>query len=369
MTKKYSLFLVCIILICLAFLPQGKTLAAGTVGVVTIGTDSVNIRSGPDLSYPLTAIAKRGETYEIVQEQGDWIEIRYAVSKTGWVVKWLVVKENDQPQNTASSQNTQSTQISPSTDIGVVDADTLNIRMDPSNSSSVVGKLALGTMVTIYSRQNNWLEIGFADLRGWADAEFINSSGSKPKAVYTGNGNGLKGKIIVIDPGHGGEDKGTTGENGTLEKKLTLRTAYLLYDKLKAAGANVYLTRNSDIYLSLTSRVRIGQAKQADAFISLHYDSNLDPSIRGMTGYYYHEYQKALAVSLFNSTVRQTKLMSHGVRFGDYHVIRENSQNAVLIELGYLSNPEEEAALNSSWYQENAAAGLYKGLVRYFKNH
>jgi N-acetylmuramoyl-L-alanine amidase len=107
----------------------------------------------------------------------------------------------------------------------------------------------------------------------------------------------------------------------------------------------------------------------ADAFISLHYDSNLDRSIRGMTGFYYHSYQKALAESIFASTVGQTKLKSRGVRFGDFHVVRENSQKAVLMELGYLSNPEEEMMIKSSEFQENAASGLYDGLARYFKEN
>ena len=364
MKIKFSLFLVGIVLICQAFLPQGKALAAGDS--VIIATDAVNIRSGPDLTYPLTAIAKRGETYQIVQEQGDWIEIRLSVSKTGWLVNWLVIKDNGITE--ANAANPQGSEASPSTQIaesGFVNADTLNIRTEPSTASTVIGKLAMGTMVEINSRQNNWLEIGYADLRGWVNAEFINQAESKvnkPRVDGT-----LKNRTIVIDPGHGGDDNGTTGENGTVEKTLTLRTAWLLYDKLKAAGANVYLTRYSDTYLSLSSRVRIGQANHTDAFISLHYDSNLDPSIRGMTGYYYHAYQKALATSLYNGAAAQTNLINRGVRFGDYHVIRENSQNAVLIELGYLSNAEEEAILNTNWYQENAATGLFNGLVSYFK--
>ncbi len=366
MKKTNSLLIICIILICQAFLPQGKTLAANTGGSVMIATDAVNIRSGPDLTYPLIAIAKRGETYQVVQEQGDWVEVRLSVSKTGWLVNWLVTTESEKTQATATGS--QGSQTSQATDNGIVTADTLNIRMEPSTASTVVGKLAMGSMVRIYSRQKNWLEVGFAGLRGWVNAEFINRSASLD--MKTSPAHPLKNKTIVIDPGHGGRDKGTTGASGTLEKDLTYRTAWLLYDKLNSAGANVYLTRYSDSYLSLSERVRIGQTYHADAFISLHYDSSLDPNIQGMTSYYYHAYQKALATSLYNAVRGKTKLLSRGVRFGDFHVIRENSQNAVLIELGYLSNPEEESVLNSSSYQEDAAVGLYNGLVRYFKkNH
>ncbi len=60
-------------------------------------------------------------------------------------------------------------------------------------------------------------------------------------------------------------------------------------------------------------------------------------------------------------------MKNRGVQFGDFHVIRENSQKATLIELGYLSNPSEEMTLNSGQFQENAATGIYNGLARYFK--
>lgn len=88
-----------------------------------------------------------------------------------------------------------------------------------------------------------------------------------------------------------------------------------------------------------------------------------------MTGYYYHPYQKELADYLYHSTNEHTRLKSRGVRQGDYHVIRENNQKSVLMELGYISNPEEAMTLNSSQFQENAATGLYNGLARFFKDN
>ncbi|MFJ5715493.1 SH3 domain-containing protein [Neobacillus sp. NPDC093127] len=589
MFKKFSLLQLSIILIFAAFLPQGKSIAA--TGSITISTDTVNVRGGPGLSYPLMKIAKRGEKYSIVSEKDDWIEIQLSFGKTGWVVNWLVSKENAvNTVNTAKASGSKSTTAAAKTDqlrvrsgpgtsfpivgflnkgqqvtvldqnenwckissantegwvasdfleyktikqentpapppaktvsSGVVNGDTLNVRKEPSSSSTLVGKLTKGTTVTIYSKQNNWLEVGFSTLRGWVSAEFIDTSASSPakdsakkessgmngtvtasslsvrqgasldssiigmvslgqsftileeynnwakiefksgsfgwvagwylekSAVKTNTGqavkeskvtilqngtnirkapnvqsdvveranegdtflvqslandwyevklkngktgfvagwivstNGtkqqivksgaegyLKNKTIVLDPGHGGGDNGATGAAGTVEKELTLRTAKLLYDKLRAAGANVYLTRNNDSFLPLPSRVNTAHAYHADAFISLHYDSNLDRSVRGMTGYYYHSYQKSLADTLYASTVGQTKLKNRGVRFGDFHVVRENSQKAVLMELGYLSNPEEEMTLKSSGFQESAASGLYDGLARYFKSN
>jgi N-acetylmuramoyl-L-alanine amidase len=511
MIKRHSLLLLCIILIFGILLPQEKTSAAE--GTVTIATDTVNIRSGPGLSYPLVKVAKRGEKYAIIKEKDDWVEIQLSFGQTGWVVNWLVTKDNNQTTTANASSNdsaaiANSNQLrvrsGPGTSfrvidilskgqavsildqnenwykistpsgagwvssefvdtkdgaatnlqdsnrtgtIGTVTADSLSVRSSSSLNSRIIGTVSMGQSFKILAEHHNWAKIeyktgSFGWVAGWyldttaAPADVgqaansangktvtilmdgtnirkapnvqsdiliranegdrfstsnvqndwyqiklpngktgyvagwtVSVNGSEPTIVKAGAESYVKNKTIVIDPGHGGGDNGTTGANGTLEKNLTLRTARLLYDKLKAAGANVYLTRNSDTYIALSSRVDMARLYHADAFISLHYDSSDDRSTRGTTGYYYHNYQKALADTVFASTEAETKLTNRGVRLGDFHVVRENSQKAVLIELGYLSNPEEEITLNSSAFQENAASGVYDGLARYFKEN
>jgi N-acetylmuramoyl-L-alanine amidase len=585
MFKKITILIICLLFGFGAFLPQKVGMAA--LGTVTISSDSVNVREGPSLSYPLIKQVDKGEKFTIVKEKADWTQIELSSEQTGWVAKWLTAKEDTDSSAISSDSETSKgvantdrlrarsgpgtsfrivgflnkgqavtvldvnenwLKISASfgegwvskpyidtvtvnqeinssgsafnqTTMGVVTGDTLNVRKEPASSSSLLGKLSKGMNVTVYSQQNNWDEIQFNNKKAWVSADYVKlqtdlqndtsskdthqvigtvtastlsvRSGSSLNAAVVGsvskgqqftilaennnwvkieykpgkygwtagwylekdtsvsfpdqnvknttitilqdgsnirkqpsltsdvvqrtnegdtfavskiendwyeiklkngskgyiagwvvsvNGaaqpiekagaeNYLKDKTIVLDPGHGGEDNGTTGASGTFEKNLTLRTAKLLYDKLRAAGANVYLTRGNDSYISLASRVSFAQSLNADAFISLHYDSNLDGSVRGSTGYYYHDYQKALAEEVYSSTINQTGLKNRGVRFGDFHVIRENSQKATLIELGYLSNPSEEITLNSGQFQENAATGIYNGLARYFKQN
>ncbi|MCI4059989.1 N-acetylmuramoyl-L-alanine amidase, partial [Bacillus cereus] len=89
------------------------------------------------------------------------------------------------------------------------------------------------------------------------------------------------------DPGHGGKDSGTIGYSGKFEKNLTIKTAKLLASKLRSAGADVYVTRQDDTFVSLQSRVSTSHYRNADAFISIHYDSYADTSTRGSTAYYY----------------------------------------------------------------------------------
>ena len=178
---------------------------------------------------------------------------------------------------------------------------------------------------------------------------------------------GIKGKTIVIDPGHGGSDDGTTGVTGTLEKLMTLKTAELLSSKLKNEGANVILTRNSDEYVSLDARVAISVLNHADAFIAIHFDSDSDSSVSGHTTYYNHRNQKKLAEAIDQGISANVLIPDRGVRFGDFHVIRENPQPAVLLELGYLSNPGDEKTVNTVQYQESVTNGILDGVTQYFK--
>ena len=326
----------------------------------TVTADSLSVRSDSSLNSSLLGSVTKGLSFTILEEKNNWVKIEYKSGSFGWVAGWYLEK-------TATKSPTG--QALKESYITIIHSGT-NLRKRPDVQSDVVERSNKGITYSVIKVINDWYEINLKNGKtGYVAGWLVSINGTKPQIERPGAEEYLNNKTIVIDPGHGGGDKGATGSRGTYEKELTLRTSQLLFDKLKAAGANVYLTRKNDSYLQLATRVNMARTYNADAFISLHYDSNLDPSVRGMTGYYYHDYQKALAESLFISTIGQTKLKSHGVRFGDFHVIRENSQKAVLIELGYLSNPEEEMTLKSDGFQENAISGLYDGLARYFKEN
>ena len=178
----------------------------------------------------------------------------------------------------------------------------------------------------------------------------------------------LNGLTIVIDPGHGGYDTGTIGVNGTFEKSVTQRTSELLERKLKSAGANVVLTRNMDTFISLQKRVSISHQYDADAFISVHYDASIDSSINGFTTYYTHGYQRELAVAVNNGLDSTISLRNRGAQPANYLVLRENKQNAILLELGFLSNANEESKVNNENFREQATQGIYQGLITFFDN-
>lgn len=327
---------------------------------ITVQTEHLNVRSSPSLDSSVIRSIGRGEEYPIDKEDGEWILIRFQDGETGWVANYLVsIKTNMQP---SSNQKLSNTLIS-------IQHDGTNIRKKPDITAEILDQKRKGDTFYTTNMENGWYAIELANgqtgyVAGWLVTVQNNTEkGTEPTQTNLP----LQNKKIVIDPGHGGKDNGTTGFKGMLEKRITLNTAMKLYPKLKAAGANVILTRSQDQYLTLPARVNIAYYHDADAFISIHYDSYENHNIHGLTTYFYHSWQKNLANSVHASLIKKTNRYDRGVQLGDYYVIRENNKKAILIELGYLSNPAEETLVVSEQYQELAATGIYEGLVHYFQ--
>ncbi|MBO0992864.1 N-acetylmuramoyl-L-alanine amidase [Bacillus sp. SD088] len=177
----------------------------------------------------------------------------------------------------------------------------------------------------------------------------------------------LAGRRIVLDPGHGGNDIGASGQNGTLEKQVTLETANKIKTTLEQAGAEVLMTRDDDEYVELEERGELAAENQADLFVSIHYDAFETNDVEGMTSYYYHNRDKKLAECIHQYIfIEDIHARNRGVSYGDYYVLRENKVPAVLLELGYISNAEDEARINSAAFQEKVATGIVDGIKAFF---
>lgn len=336
----------------------GASQLSGQVGTIT--ATSLNVRDSSSLSGNIIGKAAKGETFKLIEERNNWVKIQLKDGTYGWIAGWYIDK-SAQATNKAIAGSAKNSNIT-------ILHDGTNIRQGPALNTQVIYRANYGETFLIVNVHRDWYEIQLPNgNKGFVAGWIVSANGDIPDAAKQGTGGNLRNKTIMIDPGHGGRDNGTTGANGTIEKKLTLQTSKLLYEKLRAAGANVILTRNSDTYLSLATRVSMAHYQDVDAFISIHYDSVTDSTVKGMTTYYYSASQKPLAASLHLSTQNKTKLINRGVRYGDYHVLRENRQKAVLVELGYLSNPSEELLLTSSSYQEQVTNGIYQGIAQYFQ--
>ena len=175
----------------------------------------------------------------------------------------------------------------------------------------------------------------------------------------------LANKTFVVDPGHGGLDNGAMGKEGTLEKELNLEVSLRLSQLLETAGANVVLTRFNDEFISLYERAFLANFLMADYFISIHTNSHPKSTIGGIEVFYYSTQSQAkpLASNILEAMVRETGLNKLAVKTNNFAVIRETQMPGVLLELGFLSNPQEERVLRSEDFKTKAAQGIFQGIL------
>lgn len=327
----------------------------------TILVDEVNIRKKADLNAKKLGVATKGQQFKVLDRENNWVQIQYSKKKTGWIYSFY---------GTFTVQQEQSTDpLIPAAEKVTTLYNGTNIREAASTNANVIQRANAGEQFTIVEQEGDWFKIDIGQQFAYVSSSVV-SVNTENKISETNEEQRkkgtLKGVTIVIDPGHGGNDGGTTGVRGTNEKDITLKTAELLKSKLRAAGATVELTRETDIYVDLRKRVSIAHQTNADAFISIHYDATEDNSISGFTTYYYNSMQRPLAEAVNAGLASKVDLRDRGTQPGDLLVLRENRQQAVLIELGYLSNPNEERTVTTDYFREQATLGIYEGILNYF---
>ncbi len=227
--------------------------------------------------------------------------------------------------------------------------------------------------------------------------------------------------IVALDPGHGGEDPGAVGPGGTREKDVVLRLAHLLRDRINATSVNgnamrAYLTRDADFFVPLQVRVQKARRVQADLFVSLHADAFFTPDPQGASvfalsqggasssaarwmaakenkadsigGINVHSkdatVQRALldmsttaqindslklGSSLLGEIGRVGKLHKAKVEQAGFAVLKAPDIPSVLVEAAFISNPTEEAKLNSDVFLNQLADALMRGIERYFSKN
>ena len=223
-----------------------------------------------------------------------------------------------------------------------------------------------------------------------------------------------KKKIIVLDPGHGGKDPGAIGYSGVYEKNITLAMAKELKVILEKEGYKVHLTRSTDIFIPLRDRVKIARKYNADLFMSIHADSAVNRSAKGLSVYTLSEtasdkeaaalaerenkadvvaglnlleHSKEVSDILINLAQRETmnrssefasfmvqemrksvKLRDNTHRFAGFAVLKAPDVPSVLLEMGYLSNRTEERLLKQKDYRRKLAVSTSKAVEKYFDN-
>ena len=174
-------------------------------------------------------------------------------------------------------------------------------------------------------------------------------------------------KIVCIDAGHGGKDPGAES-GGVQEKDIALTVALKVGALLK--DCEVIYTRTEDVYVGLSERALIANQAKADLFVSIHCNSVDDESAHGMEVYHYthaSEASKHAARAIYDKLLPVSGLRGRGVKSKDLAVLRETKMPAVLIELGFISNPNDRAKLTNSAWQDDAAKAIADGIAEALK--
>jgi N-acetylmuramoyl-L-alanine amidase len=192
----------------------------------------------------------------------------------------------------------------------------------------------------------------------------------------------LSGKVIVLDPGHGGVDGGAVGADQTLEKDIALSTAKLLRDYLQEQGALVYMTREKDKDLAaegtrglskrksedIRKRVQFINDHEPDLVLSIHLNAIPSSKWSGAQTFYYpaleeNEHLAKFIQTEITSNLNNTTRKAQAIQ--NVYILKHTEAPSALVEIGFLSNPNERDLLKTSKYQEQMAASIYEGVLRF----
>lgn len=185
-------------------------------------------------------------------------------------------------------------------------------------------------------------------------------------------------KVIVIDAGHGGSDTGAVGPTGLTEKEVCLAVALQTEKILQKEGVKVVMTRRTDIDVAGRGASNVGELQarvnkippQANLFISIHCNAFTNPKSHGMETYHYGPSAEGqrLAKLLNDELAKFGGLTNRGVKAANFYVIKRSKCPASLIELAFITNPEEEKLLADEKYQKKIAGAIATAVKKFFMN-
>ena len=171
-------------------------------------------------------------------------------------------------------------------------------------------------------------------------------------------------RTVVIDPGHGGHDKG--GQWGLVyEKHLALDIATRLENEVKKRGFRTVMTRRSDYFISLPERVRMASRYSDAIFVSVHTNYTWRQDASGLETFYHSGQSHALASYVHSGMMSKVRAVNRGVKFARFYVIRNTRCPSILVECGFVSNAAERSRMKSAWFRQSLAEGIADGIVRF----
>ena len=227
-------------------------------------------------------------------------------------------------------------------------------------------KLTQGAISVIQNKSNNKKQTSIVK------SSNIETSNNETETINTQVDKNIKKKYtILIDPGHGGKDKGTiANDKTTFEKDITLKIGTLVAQKLtKQKDVQAIVSRNEDIFIDLADRAKFANEQGVDMFVSIHlnWQTGWTDAV-GLETYYSKEKNDIsgdLAKQIQETITSYVDVRDRGVKAERFQVLLQSKMPAVLIECGFLTNDEEAKKLKDEAYQDSLAEGIAQGILTY----
>lgn len=340
-----------------------QILNANDIETIQVTADQGVARTGPSTDYSRLTPLPKGVRARVVGREGDWLELDYG----GWIrrsetssLAGLALPPS-LIRSVAVRNQGDRTEVRFPLQMAVpiaIDQRGNHLALTLYNATAQTDTIRIGPNPIV--SQLNWQQVRPGELRydltlkgqQWGyetrydGSTLVLSLRHGPPLKSTSLKTSLKGIKIVLDPGHGGpEDSGARGPTGYPEKNVALKISQMLRQELVAKGATVVLTRETDVDLGLRERMDRIQAERPTLALSLHYNALPDQGdaigTQGVAAFWYHDQAQGLAQSLHDSLVQGLNRPSYGVFWNNLALTRPTIAPTVMLELGFMINPDE----------------------------
>jgi N-acetylmuramoyl-L-alanine amidase len=365
-----------------------EILAPTQLAVAEIASESGVTRTGPSTDYSRLTPLPKGTMASVTGKEGEWLRLDYGAwinSKETKIISGAVA-----PQTVIRSVGYR--QLAEATEMRFPLESAVPVSVEQGNNSFIL-TLYNTTAQTDTIRLDDdhlisrldWQQVSPTQVKYTFNLKKLQQWGYKlrydnttlvltlrhPPQLKNSKRLPLSGIKIVLDPGHGGKESGASGPTGYLEKDVNLIISQLLRDELVKRGAKVVMTREDDRDVSLGERQTIINKQEPAIAVSIHHNSLPDngdaEKTKGFGTFWYHPQSHSLAVFLQNYVVKNLRKPSYGVFWNNLALTRPSAAPAVLLELGFMSSPDEFEEIVNPQAQKKMANTLADGITKWFK--
>lgn len=363
---------------------QITILSPNNLEVVQVVTEAGVARTGPSTTYSRLTPLPRGTKASVTGREGEWLRLDYG----GWIKaeETRTLSNNIPPETMIRSLSSRVTNDKTEIIFPLQNQVPIAIKQDDETFTITLYNTTAQTDTIRFDdnpliKRLDWQQVapkqveytfnlkseqqwGY-DVR-YQGTNLILSLNHQPKLSTNGNKN-LNGISILLDPGHGGKELGAVGPNGIPEKDVNLIVSKLLAKELTQKGAKVYLTRETDKNVSLGDRVKMINNIKPTLALSVHYNALPDAgdaiNTKGIGMFWYHPQAHDLAVFLHHYLVENLDRPSYGVFWNNLALTRPHTAPTILLELGFMINPNEFEWIINPREQQKLASAIADGVT------